>query len=81
MKQRKPAVPRPPTQRRERGVSSVSHDAGRAPKLPHERDESTDDMASGPRKRIQQAHEDLTRGLKDTDRGPVMDETYRKLKK
>jgi len=38
-------------------------------------------MASAPHKRIKQAHDDLERGLADTDRGPVTDETYRKLKK
>jgi hypothetical protein len=51
------------------------------PKLPHERDESADEMAGPPRKRIKQAHDDLRRGLTDTDRGPVSDATYRKLKR
>lgn len=77
MKQRKPSVPGSST---ERGVTAVSHDTKRAPKLPHERDESADAMASAPRRRIKQAHDDLERGLSDTDRGPVIDETYRKLK-
>jgi hypothetical protein len=81
MNKRKAAVSRPPARRSERGVTAVSHDAQRAPKLPHERDESTDDMAGGPRKLIKQAHDDLRRGLTDTDRGPVSDATYRKLKK
>jgi hypothetical protein len=81
MNARKAATPRARPQRRERGVTSVTQEAGQAPKLPHERDESADAMASGPRKRIQQAHDDLERGLKDTDRGPVADEAYRKLKK
>jgi hypothetical protein len=75
------AAPRVRSRRSERGVTSVSDEARRAPKLPHERDESTDDTANGPRKRIRQAHDDLSRGAKDTDRGPVLDETYRRLKK
>jgi hypothetical protein len=77
MKKRKARVP---GSNAERGVTAVSHDTKRAPKLPHERDESTDAMASAPRKRIKQAHDDLERGLVDTDRGPVIDATYRKLK-
>ena len=69
------------SQRPGRGVTAVSQEQGRSPKLPHERDESTDAMASGSRTRIRKAHEDLRRGLQDTDRGPVLDATYRKLKK
>lgn len=77
MKQRKRSLPR---SNAERGVTTVSHDTGQAPKLPHERDESADATASAPSKRIKQAHQDLERGLSDTDRGPVVDEIYRKLK-
>ncbi len=63
-----------------RAVKAVAQDTRRVPKLPHERDESTDAMAGAPRKRIKQAHDDLRRGLTDTDRGPAVDTTYRKLK-
>lgn len=49
---------------------------GRAPKLPHERDESASSQASGPREVIQQAQRDLDAGMKDSDLGPPMDETY-----
>ncbi len=52
-----------------------------AAKLPHERDESvgmTGGVTSVP---MQQAHKDLARGLQDTDRGPVADHAYRKLKR
>jgi hypothetical protein len=49
-------------------------------KLPHERDESAGMTGGVPSEPIQQAHEDLDRGLQDTDRGPVTDRTYRKLK-
>lgn len=36
-------------------------------RLPHERDEAPDSQTITPRKKIQQAHEDLQRGLVDTD--------------
>lgn len=38
-----------------------------APRLPHERDESEDSQASGPREDMQQAYEDIENGLVDTD--------------
>ena len=37
------------------------------PRLPHERDESDDSQESGVRKDMQQAYEDIKRGLLDTD--------------
>lgn len=49
-------------------------------KLPHERDESISETGKKPSKRIQQAHQDVSRGLQDTDRGPVADRAYKKLK-
>lgn len=53
------------------------------PQLPHERDQSTDPSAPGrsPRGVIKQAHRDVGRGLQDTDRGPAMDETYRRVRR
>jgi hypothetical protein len=47
-----------------------------APRLPHERDESSDSQTSAPRPVIEQARQDVRRGLVDTDRGPVLDEVY-----
>lgn len=38
-----------------------------APRLPHERDESDDSQASGPRESMRQAYEDIEHGLVDTD--------------
>ncbi len=52
-----------------------------AAKLPHEHDESAGMTGGIPSVPVQQAHRDVTRGLVDTDRGPVADATYRKLKK
>jgi hypothetical protein len=65
---------------RDRGDTRTSDDAGVAPRLPHEHDESSDSQTSPPRDEIVQASEDLKQGLVDTDRGPVADRTYRKLK-
>ncbi len=64
-----------------RDTVSVEQAAGQAPKLPHERDESTDAMQGGPRERMRQAHDDLAAGRSDTSRGEVSDSTYRKLRK
>ena len=52
------------------------------PRLPHERDESADSQAADhhqanePRTIGGQAWEDVQQGLRDTDRGPAMDEVY-----
>jgi hypothetical protein len=55
----------------------------RAPRMPHERDESADSQAasepSGPRM-AEAAREDIERGVVDTDKGPVLEETYDKLR-
>jgi hypothetical protein len=53
------------------------------PRLPHERDESSDsqdrDAANEPGRDIgERAHADLKAGRVDTDRGPVMDRLYRR---
>jgi hypothetical protein len=53
------------------------------PRMPHERDESSDSQAgaepSGQRMGTI-AHDDLERGLVDTDKGPVLDQTYDKVR-
>lgn len=51
-----------------------------APLLPHDRDEAVGATAGVPSPEVQQAHRDLQRGLRDTDRGPVADRAYRQLK-
>jgi hypothetical protein len=53
------------------------------PRAPHERDESADSQAAGEpstRRVGQAAHDDLERGLVDTDKGPAMDRTYDKVR-
>lgn len=50
----------------------------RAPKLPHEHDESSSSQDSGPREVIRQAHKDLKAGIQDGGLGPPMDDTYQR---
>jgi hypothetical protein len=55
----------------------------RAPLAPHERDESADSQAASEpsgQRMAQPAREDVERGVVDTDKGPVLDETYEKLR-
>jgi hypothetical protein len=55
----------------------------RAPRLPHERDESADSQPAGEasgRRMGAMAHRDLERGLQDTDKGPAMDAAYDRLR-
>ena len=54
------------------------------PRMPHERDESVDSQEGGEPsgKRMGQiAHDDVERGLVDTDKGPVIDKAYEKTRK
>lgn len=56
---------------------------GRAPRAPHERDESADSQAPGEpsgRRMAQAAREDIERGVVDTDKGPVLEQAYDKLR-
>jgi hypothetical protein len=55
----------------------------RVPRMPHERDESADSQATAEpsNKRMGAiAHDDLERGLVDTDKGPVLDQAYDKVR-
>ena len=85
-----------PQQRDERGglgaveeqqLANTRRERRRAPKLPHERDQMTGPQSTGGEtgegnaELMRQAHDDLESGKQDTDRGPVADETYHKLRK
>jgi hypothetical protein len=84
-----------PQQRDERaGVGGVeeqrlgsARERRRVPKLPHERDQATGgdataaDTGDGNRELMRRAKEDIESGRQDTDRGPVADSTYHKLRK
>ncbi len=51
------------------------------PRLPHERDESSDSQISeAVQPVIQQAHDDVMAGRMDTDRGVPMDNAYQRQK-
>lgn len=50
-----------------RGLQPDRQDPGTPNKLPHERDESTDDVGAEPRPEILQAQKDLESGQVDTD--------------
>lgn len=66
---------------RKPGVPASKSGTRPKPALPHERDESGSMTGGLPSESMQQAHRDLERGLQDTDRGPEMNRTYRKLKR
>jgi hypothetical protein len=59
------------------GNEDASTDEG-VPRMPHERDESSDEQGSEPREIIQQAHDDAVSGKADTSRSEATEETYRK---
>lgn len=61
------------------GKTLPAQDGEAAPRLPHERDQSSDSQQNtqGQAPRVgRQAHEDIERGLVDTDKGPVTDRVY-----
>ena len=54
------------------------------PRMPHERDESADSQGAdepSAQRMGDLAHDDIERGLVDTDKGPVLHETYEQLRK
>jgi hypothetical protein len=53
------------------------------PRAPHERDESADSQAASEpsgQRMGKIAHDDMERGLVDTDKGPALDEAYDKTR-
>ena len=59
------------------GETTPAKDAKRAPKQPHERDESASSQEQpAPNDVMQQAHDDVERGLVDTSRAEATDRTY-----
>jgi hypothetical protein len=66
------------------GDTRVSRGNEAKPRLPHERDQSADsqvDKAPADDGRARQAHDDVERGVVDTDRGPVIDQTYERVRR
>lgn len=71
------APDRPP----EQGGTWKSQQGDPAPRQPHEHDQSSDSQDDGnvsAQEVGEQAFEDVTSGKKDTDRGPVVDEVYKR---
>ncbi len=62
----------------DRATTRTATDGDTAPRLPHERDESSDSVRSEPTDVMRQAHQDLVDGKVDTDRGVPADAAYRK---
>ena len=55
----------------------------RVPRMPHERDESADSQSSNEasgRAIGKVAHDDIERGMVDTDKGPALDKAYDKVR-
>jgi hypothetical protein len=88
MQNRRPSRQRPgaakaPAPERGNTVPVQGETQDRVPRAPHERDESADSQgaseASQPRM-AQVAREDTERGVVDTDKGPVLDQAYDKVR-
>lgn len=63
------------------GRTQPSIDKKPAPRLPHEHDESSDSQDEGSvRPIMKKAHDDVTAGHVDTDRGAPMNEAYQRQK-
>ena len=60
------------------GQTTPQKDERRVDKAPHERDESSASQQGAPTDVMQQAHDDVERGLVDTSRGEASDATYRR---
>ncbi len=63
------------------GRTSAAKDGEKSPRLPHERDESSDSGTSEPRDVIRQAKADLDSGKQATDRGEATDAAYQRQKR
>ena len=70
--------PEPQRDTPEKGRTLPSRNDQREPRLPHERDESSDSHPGTQDERIQQAAVDLANGLQDTGRQPVTTELARR---
>lgn len=61
------------------GKTKVAQGGESAPRLPHERDQSSDSQQTQdgqPPEVGRKAHDDVERGVVDTDRGPEADRVY-----
>jgi hypothetical protein len=71
----------------ERLGMTTPEDRGRAPKMPHERDETVPDASSANAEAapgnevMKRAHDDAASGKQDTSRGEATDAAYHQLRK
>ena len=73
---RKPSEADEPREARSKTLPDV---AGRpAPRLPHERDESSDSGVGAPSDVMRRAHDDVAAGKTGTDKGEATDAVYRR---
>ncbi|MEO7939827.1 MAG: hypothetical protein ABIR55_14470 [Burkholderiaceae bacterium] len=77
--------PAPPTSPKNPGAKPQDDDQARPsrhqqrePRLPHERDESSDSQEHNHDERGEQAARDVSKGLQDTGRAPVVEELARR---
>ena len=74
-----PAEPSDPLRDAGGGDTKTQQGGDSAPRLPNEHDESSDSQETQdgqPPEVGRQGHEDIERGVVDTDRGPVTDRVY-----
>ena len=69
--------PRPRSRRPGYTTTTVDRSGVPGPRTPNERDESSDSVGNARYGVMEQAKEDLDRGLVDTDRGDNVDHLYR----
>ena len=62
------------------GRTHTEMNDGAVPRLPHEIDESADGHVAPPRDEMIQAQRDLSNGLRDTDRGQGVNNTYKRVR-
>jgi hypothetical protein len=86
MQNRMPSRRRPPGANPSRHGDTVpaqGETQQRSPRMPHERDESADSQAAGEpsgQRLGRIGHDALEQGQVDTDKGPVLDATYDKVR-
>lgn len=73
--------PRSRTQPVQQPMGQPATTEKKVPRLPHERDESSDSQDTAPRGKMKQAHDDVESGKMDTDRGAPANAAYQKQKR
>ncbi len=69
-------TPKPDTPRDAGAATAPNVDGRPSPRLPHERDESSDSGAGAPSEVMRRAHDDVASGKRGTDKGDATDAVY-----